>query len=235
MNSGIYKLTCLVDGKVYVGRTNAFTRRRKQHLTCAKNAHLRNVISKYGRANFLFSVLCECTPEGSVEKEVLLIKEAELSGEPLYNTMKTETTGVLGHSADSKERMRSVKLGKKATEATRAKLSEAHLGVPKSEKHRIALAAHLVEVRPKALSEERKCQILAQLKGNMHALGKHWVLSDETKRKMSEAQTGNKKNLGRKQSPETTAKRKATILRKRWRGRTNGTHRRDCSTCSSAI
>ena len=62
--------------------------------------------------------------------------------------------------------------------------------------------------------------------GNQHAKGKHWKLSDETKKKMSESKKGwkmsdeskqklsdiAKNRVGRKNSPETIAKMKQSAI-----------------------
>lgn len=62
----IYKITNLVDGKVYIGQTNrTFKERKKNHLSCLRrNKHrnplFQNAWNKYGEKNFMFEVIQNC-------------------------------------------------------------------------------------------------------------------------------------------------------------------------------
>lgn len=63
--SGIYTITNLVNGKMYVGYTTNFTDRKSQHFTTLenqnhKNKHLQNAFNKYGKESFIFEILEEC-------------------------------------------------------------------------------------------------------------------------------------------------------------------------------
>lgn len=68
--SVIYKATCLVNGKCYVGKAINFRNRYMKH-KCAKyyTTAFHNAIRKYGFNNFEFSILEYC------EKESLIIRE----------------------------------------------------------------------------------------------------------------------------------------------------------------
>lgn len=62
MNSGIYKIACLANGKFYVGSTNNFTVRWQTHRARLRggnheNSHLQNAWNKYGERNFRFEVM----------------------------------------------------------------------------------------------------------------------------------------------------------------------------------
>lgn len=64
--SGIYAIRCLVNGKVYVGKSCGLIKRRQSHfrlLSSGKhpNKHLQSSFHKYGRDSFSFEVL-ELTP-----------------------------------------------------------------------------------------------------------------------------------------------------------------------------
>lgn len=65
MNSGIYTITNLINGKIYVGYTNDFSRREAQHqsnlrLEKHQNDHFSKAVKKYGINNFKFEILEEC-------------------------------------------------------------------------------------------------------------------------------------------------------------------------------
>jgi group I intron endonuclease len=63
---GIYKITNLVDSKIYIGSSVNIDKRYKEHLvnsTTKSNKYLQNAINKYGKENFKFEVLEECNKE----------------------------------------------------------------------------------------------------------------------------------------------------------------------------
>ena len=57
----LYKVTNLLDGKLYIGVTKDFESRKKQHIYSFKQKKglLSRAINKYGKENFLFEVICE--------------------------------------------------------------------------------------------------------------------------------------------------------------------------------
>jgi len=76
--SGIYMIACLTNYKVYVGQTNDFKRRYKEHLSDLKsgihcNYHLQKSVIKYGLDKFVFCVLriCEDSELNSLEQSAL--------------------------------------------------------------------------------------------------------------------------------------------------------------------
>jgi group I intron endonuclease len=58
-NAGIYKLTCINNGKIYVGKSVCIKTRLAQHKRCGKNAGklLKNAILKYGWNSFKVEIL----------------------------------------------------------------------------------------------------------------------------------------------------------------------------------
>lgn len=60
---GIYKITNTINNKVYIGQSVNIHRRWRQHINRAgrDNMPLHNAIYKYGKDNFLFEVIEECT------------------------------------------------------------------------------------------------------------------------------------------------------------------------------
>lgn len=68
---GIYKITNLVNGKIYIGQSIDIQRRFWEHrcISHESNAHLKNALRKYGKENFKYEVLEECSEEQLDEKE----------------------------------------------------------------------------------------------------------------------------------------------------------------------
>lgn len=60
--SGIYKITCLGNGIIYIGSTNNFSKRKTKHFTSLKNQYhcnprMQNAFNKYGRKNFSWEIV----------------------------------------------------------------------------------------------------------------------------------------------------------------------------------
>ena len=63
--TGIYTVTNLIDGKMYVGYATNFTDRKSQHFKALekgkhRNSYLQNAYNKYGKDNFKFEILEQC-------------------------------------------------------------------------------------------------------------------------------------------------------------------------------
>lgn len=56
---GIYKITSLIDGKIYIGQSTDVKRRFKEHLEKGQSVVSKEIL-KEGRENFLFEILEEC-------------------------------------------------------------------------------------------------------------------------------------------------------------------------------
>lgn len=74
MKSGVYKITCLKNNKLYIGSSKNILNRWKTHKFFLKNnkhinKFLQNAWNKYGEVNFLFEILEVC------EESFLLLKE----------------------------------------------------------------------------------------------------------------------------------------------------------------
>jgi group I intron endonuclease len=65
--SGIYKIYCIENGKMYIGQSCDIERRFKEHKKCLKSkkrkhncAHLKNAWNLYGEDKFIFEIVEEC-------------------------------------------------------------------------------------------------------------------------------------------------------------------------------
>ena len=131
-NTIVYKITCDVNNKFYIGITNySLNHRWNGHKTDSKrdrcNNKFYNALTKYGFDNFKQEILFVAFDrEYASQLEKYFIRE--------YNTIKNGYNSTLGgdneflHSEETKEKLRQANLGKKLSKETRKKISEAVSG-----------------------------------------------------------------------------------------------------------
>lgn len=138
---GIYKITNLVNGKIYVGSTGRSLQRRKlEHFKDLRkgnhhNRHLQFSFNKYGESNFLFEVI-EYIPKNNLstsEYKQTLLKAEQYWIETLdsikhgYNIRLTPESNLgLKMTSETSKKISKIHKGKIVSESTRKKLSEAH-------------------------------------------------------------------------------------------------------------
>ena len=85
MMIGIYKITNLLNGKIYIGKSLDIKRRWMEHKTPKANGNdkLHKDIQQYGIENFKFEILEECSENELSQKELCYIKVYK----PYYNTV----------------------------------------------------------------------------------------------------------------------------------------------------
>lgn len=70
IDSGIYKITNIVTGRIYVGSAINLHNRKSFHFSEAQhNRYLKRSMKKYGKKNFTFEVIEYCSPEQLLERE----------------------------------------------------------------------------------------------------------------------------------------------------------------------
>lgn len=87
----IYKVTNKINGKIYIGQTNNFDKRKQQHEKCYKKEDciFHRAIQKYGKENFEWEIINKTTSlEKAYELEKKYIKEYNTFGENGYNMTK---------------------------------------------------------------------------------------------------------------------------------------------------
>lgn len=108
----IYKITSIVNGKIYIGQTiREFRKRKAQHLCELRNnrhgnSYLQNAFNKYGEDNFVFEVIDYAeTFDELDEKEEKYIKE--------FGNYNLDTGKYRGGKIRSNETKNKISLGNK--------------------------------------------------------------------------------------------------------------------------
>jgi len=238
-NHCVYRIDCAATGKAYIGLTKAGVAKRfathKYNALTGRGGALYAAIRKYGVEAFSVCVLEDgLALEQACEREIALIAELNTRSPHGYNLAIGGESGLVGYvaSPETKARMSDTHKRRQADPALRAKTSAALTGRKKTPEHLANIAAALTgktlseetkaKLRAANLSKKQSAETIAKRAEKMRgrkmskavcdALGDRWrgkPKSDEQRRKLSEALKG------RKLSPETLAKRAATLARKR--------------------
>jgi group I intron endonuclease len=149
--SGIYRITNVLNGHVYVGSSKSIKNRWKQHRYVLRRGthhskYLQRAWEKYGEENFLFEImeLCDPTRELLLEREQHHIDALKpvynvlpVAGSPLGTTVSDETRAKISEAArsitpETREKMAAAKRGATASHETRERMSQAHMGRSKN-------------------------------------------------------------------------------------------------------
>lgn len=138
---GVYKITNLKNGKIYIGSAKEFKRRASQHASSLRNnkhqnKHLQASFWKHGEDNFLFEVL-EVVDGNKGERFKIeqkwidkLIKEGKW--EQTFNfkkkTVQKERSCFSKTPEETKKKMSKSQRGRKLSEETKRKIGLAHKG-----------------------------------------------------------------------------------------------------------
>ena len=88
--SGIYQITSICNGRIYIGSSKNLEQRKKNHFRCLKynrheNNKLQRAYNKYGVDNFTFEVLLYCTPDNCLLYEQFCLDNLN----PYFNINRT--------------------------------------------------------------------------------------------------------------------------------------------------
>lgn len=202
--SGIYMLTCKVNGKRYIGQSNNIKRRMNEHRRCQSFAPvISRAIAKYGWDAFDKTVLEFCPVEELDEKEIYYIAELK----PEYNLAKGG-----GGPTGCKPSPETIELLRQAAKKQWA--DEEYLKLIKKPIICIDTGEIFDSVKSAAakVGVNRSC-VSGALTGRWKTAGGyrwHYLTPDD---KFSEERRNNlgKANRGRKQSAETIEKRAAKL------------------------
>ena len=211
----IYMLTS-PSGNSYVGQTIHFEARMYKYKTCDQSTGkaLRDAIKKYGFENFKVTKLFEDVPQedlDALEIHTIWLMDTYHNGYNLNlggNSKRgykvtdetkqkiSETLKGYQHSDETKKKISETKTGVKTgphTEETKRKISDAQKGIPRG-----------------SLPEEQKRKISDSLKGRPSPnKGNTFSHSDETKQKLSTMKKG-------KPLSEETKRKMSEAAKRRW-------------------
>jgi group I intron endonuclease len=210
MKSGIYQITCLSNGKIYIGSSVSIEKRWNEHRSdLRRNKHhsqyLQRTWNKYGEESFAFEFIEE------VEAELLLEREQHYLDtlRPWERDIGFNSCRIAGntlgfkHSEESKRKMSKSRKGRKHTEETKRKMSEAHKGRAFSEETRRKMSD---SAKGKIVSEETRQKMSESQKGRK-AWNKGIPVPEEVKRRISQTLKGRPSpNKGKKATEETRQK-----------------------------
>lgn len=202
-DAGIYCWLNTVTGKRYVGSAVVLVNRFRQHRRHLSrgvhhNSYLQRVWDKYGAGGLKFIVLEKCSPEECISREQFWI-DFYRSAERQFGYNLCPVAGShLGykHSPEARQRQSAALMGHPVSAETRAKLAARKRGKKMSQEHREKTRAastgrtHTVSDETRArlsmiakarkpISDVTRAKLIAARKGRK--------VSDETKRRMSEA------------------------------------------------
>lgn len=220
--AGIYKLTNISNGKIYIGKSVNMYFRLSCHESCAKKSkgryYFENAIIKHGWDSFKVDVMetFKNFDKGNKEhRKLILERESHFiklldSTNPKkgYNICKSSTdrTG-MKNSEETRRKMSLGQMGRKHSEETKEKIRQARLGTPGT--------PHTKEhkERMRQLNLGKKMSVESREKLRQLKVGTK--LSEETKLKMSISRLGNSYALGFKHSYETKEKLKIARLKRK--------------------
>jgi group I intron endonuclease len=220
---GIYQIRNHIDGKLYIGSAKSFRSRFRKHKTSLINGthhaiKLQRSWSNYGADAFSFEPVLICSPDNLLMYEQLCMDAYDSYKSGYNSTIKANSALGIKRSKETREKIAKAKSGKALSGSHKKAISDGGKGRVKTaeERQKISLAntgkkkspAHIEKMRQanlgKTYSDETKQKVSASLMGNSRALGN--VLSDKTRKLMSEA------HKGKKQDPDWIAKRIASRM-----------------------
>ena len=139
--SAIYKITNLINKKVYIGSTRNFRIRKKDHFSMLKNQKhpnpfLQKAWNKYGEQNFRVEIICYCEVKFLLrfEQKCLDVYQSYLPKNG-YNICRIASNPMIGrkHSEETKRKMslskngsKNHQFGKLHIQETKQKISDSH-------------------------------------------------------------------------------------------------------------
>lgn len=173
--SGVYKITCIANGKIYVGSAVDLRKRWIQHKIDLRgqyhaNSFLQRAFNKYGETDFIFEILELVIPLSLLDREQYWLDELNSYDRAVGFNLAINATSPMK--------------GRKATPETRAKMSAAHKGI-KIPSEQIA----------KIAASNRGQKRTPETCANISAAGKGRKMSLEAIAKSATSRTGLKRSL----------------------------------------
>lgn len=138
----VYKITNLVNNKVYIGKSNTSGNRWKQHLRIAKYkypgsySYVHKSINKYGKENFLFEIIKYFDDENDAYNyETQLVSEYKSNKDKFGMNLNTGGRRSFRQNDEVKQKISKQRIGFKFSPDSLIRMSESHKGqIPVSRK-----------------------------------------------------------------------------------------------------
>lgn len=199
LNSGIYKIESITNGKIYIGSAVNIKRREKEHFNNLKkrthvNIILQNHVNKHGVDDLVFTVIETCFKERLIMQEQYYIDTLK----PEFNIcfIAGSTLG-LKWKEEAKQRQREINTGE----------MNPMYGIHKFGEDAPAYGYHHLDTAKQKQSEATKKRWLDP---EYRKSQEERVISDDSRKKMSISQ----KN--REPMSEETIQKKSTIVKNAW-------------------
>jgi group I intron endonuclease len=179
LNKGvIYKVTCLINNKIYIGKTNFFNKRRYNHIKDSKNpkTYFHKALSKYGPENFIWEIIEEDDIKKLSEREQYWIKKFDSFGNGYNLTFGGEGFFGMTRSEETKAKISKANKGENSAWYNKKHTPEQIDKIRNSiKKWWITTPKEIIDLRNKNLGNSKRNK----------------PLSEDHKKKISEANKGN--------------------------------------------
>ena len=157
-NCGIYKITNLINGNIYIGKATNIKSRENSHFSNLNrnkhhNQHLQNAYNKYGKENFKFEIIQECARKDLINLEIYWIDYYQSFTNGYNMTKGGDGTLGLPCSEDAKRKMSEKQKGEKAynyrrifSDETKEKISNSLKGRKHTAEHKENLKKSLTSI-----------------------------------------------------------------------------------------
>lgn len=180
INSGIYCIENIINGKKYIGQTINFDKRWKSHTSKLNrkkehNSFFQNSWNKYGESSFIFYILEKCCKSNLDKKERFWIKKFNTIAPNGYNANDGGNTPKK-ISQETRTKIRMGLLGRTISEGTKAKISNSLSGHFVSERTKNKISknhANLLNDKNPNFGKKLKSAVSSQYFG-VSAIKKYW-------------------------------------------------------------
>lgn len=177
MIAGIYKITCIINNKIYIGSSQNIEKRMKVHFLTLKNKkhknpHMQSAYNLYGESNFKWNIIEICDKNFLKQREQFWMDFTNCYNREIgfNNCLKSDRPSGYKHTEEAKIKMKNAKIGKKIPKEVIAKQIAARKGFKHSQETKDKLSkSRMGEKNPMFGRKESKKHIKDRMK-NMLAM-----------------------------------------------------------------
>lgn len=216
--AGVYEIRNTFNGNFYIGSSINLSKRLREHKGALnanrhRNAYLQRSWNKYGEDGFSFRTLLYCDPENTLLYEQMCLDNLF----PEYNIAIDVKSGMAGrkHTEETRHKLSEANIGKHPSEATLANMSERMIGNTntlgyKHTAEALALMSAAHKGKPGHMLGKHHTAATCAL---ISAGNKGKIVSEATREKISAAQQGElNHNWGKHPSEETRVKLSGRVV-----------------------